>query len=179
LDSGFSVGTGFDNIVSTIEIQTDGKILVGGSFTTYNETSSTRIARLNADGTLDSGFSVGTGFNSTVNTIAIQTGGKILVGGGFTTYNGISSSRIARLGNDGFILVTDGDNAPDFVYPNHGFVGGFGGGSGGCLVGANSSSGGNGGKRGGSGGGGGAARNEFISGAGGNGGNGYVLVVCY
>jgi uncharacterized delta-60 repeat protein len=179
LDSGFSVGTGFDGTVTTIAIQTDGKILVGGAFSTYNGTSSPRIARLNADGTLDSGFSIGTSFNSTVYTIAIQADEKILVGGAFTTYNEIESRRIARLKNDGSISVTDGDDAPDFIYPNHGFVGGFGGGSGGSLASTNASSGGNGGKRGGSGGGGGAARNGFISGAGGNGGNGYVLVVCY
>jgi uncharacterized delta-60 repeat protein len=101
LDDGFNVGTGFQNTVNRIVVQSDGKILVGGGFTSYNGTSRNFIARLNSDGTLDSGFNVGTGFQNTVNTIVVQSDGKILVGGGFTSYNGTSINRIARLNSDG------------------------------------------------------------------------------
>ena len=94
---------GFDNIVTSIAMQSDGKILVVGDFTTYNGTTSTRIIRLNSDASIDTDFVVGTGFNNYVMSISIQSDGKILVGGGFTEYNGISSNRIIRLNSDGTI----------------------------------------------------------------------------
>jgi len=100
-DTGFTVGTGFNSTVWSIAVQSDGKILVGGEFTAYNGTGINRIARLNSDGSLDTGFSVGTGFNSTVRSIAVQSDGKILVGGQFTVYNGTGRNRIARLNSDG------------------------------------------------------------------------------
>jgi len=97
----FSIGTGFNNTVFFITTQSDGKILVGGSFTTYNGTTSNRIIRLNSDGSIDNTFNIGTGFNSTVETIQIQPDGKILVGGSFTSYNGTTINRFIRLNSDG------------------------------------------------------------------------------
>jgi uncharacterized delta-60 repeat protein len=99
----FITGTGFEfnSTVNAITLQPDGKILVGGDFTTYNGVVQYRITRLNSDGTLDTGFNSGAGFNSTVNAITLQPDGKILVGGEFTTYNGFTRGRIARLKADG------------------------------------------------------------------------------
>lgn len=97
LDASFDLGTGFDSQVRSITLQPDGKILVGGFFTAFNGTTQNRIARLNSDGTLDTSFNIGTGFNGPVHSIALQPDGKILVGGLFTKYNGTTQSRIARL----------------------------------------------------------------------------------
>lgn len=102
-DSSFDPGTGFDNNVRTIVIQNDGKILAGGSFTAFNGTGVSRIARLNADGTLDASFNQGSGFNANVNKIVIQSDGKILTGGIFTAFNGTVRNYIARLNADGSI----------------------------------------------------------------------------
>jgi uncharacterized delta-60 repeat protein len=98
-----AIGTGFNNRVATLAIQPDGKILVGGTFTTQNSLGSNRIARLNSDGTSDASFrtAIGTGFNSAVNAVALQADGKIVVGGIFSTFNGVTSNRIARLNSDG------------------------------------------------------------------------------
>jgi uncharacterized delta-60 repeat protein len=101
IDTGFTIGTGFNSDVFEIEIQSDGKILLCGIFTSYNGTTSNRIIRLNTDGTLDTGFNIGTGFNGTVRTIKIQSDGKILVGGTFTSYNGTTRNNIARLNTNG------------------------------------------------------------------------------
>jgi uncharacterized delta-60 repeat protein len=100
LDLSFT-NLGFSNPVKSIDIQSDGKILVGGDFVQYNSISRNKIARLNSDGTLDATFNPGTGFNSTVNSISIQPDGKIVVGGAFTTYNGVSRNYIARVNTDG------------------------------------------------------------------------------
>jgi uncharacterized delta-60 repeat protein len=106
LDSTFDVGVGFDNQVRAITIQPDGKILVGGNFTTYKGLTQTRIVRLNTDGSLDSTFDVGTGFNTLVLSLLTQSDGKILVGGNFSTYKGLTQNFIARLNIDGSLDST-------------------------------------------------------------------------
>ena len=111
-DGSFSIGDGFNNKVNSIVIQSDGKILVGGGFTTYNGISYNNIIRLNSDGSQDNTFSIGNGFNSKVYTIVIQSDGKILVGGVFDSYNGTSSNRIIRLNPDGSIGFADGFDGP-------------------------------------------------------------------
>jgi len=103
IDTSFDVGTGFINGTQTITIQPDGKILVGGTLISYKGITSNRIIRLNTDGSIDTSFDIGTGFNNTVFSITIQPDDKILVGGNFTTYKGITSNRIIRLNIDGSI----------------------------------------------------------------------------
>ncbi|WP_164891157.1 T9SS type A sorting domain-containing protein [Botryobacter ruber] len=101
-DASFNTGTGFDSIVWNVTLQPDGKILVGGIFTSYNGTACNRIARLNNDGSLDTSFDPGTGFDGgEVLAFALQPDNKILVGGGFTSFNGMARNRIARLNANG------------------------------------------------------------------------------
>ena len=101
-DNTFSIGTGFDSNVSCVKLQSDGKILIGGSFTSYSGISSTRIIRLNTNGTKDLTFTAST--NSTVETITIQSDGKILIGGGLITQvNSVNVNQICRLNSDGSI----------------------------------------------------------------------------
>jgi uncharacterized delta-60 repeat protein len=109
--------TGFDTGgVGPIAVQTDGKILVGGSFTTFNNVAQNRIIRLNTDGTKDATFNVGTGFDSNVIQILLQPDGKILVTGPFNSYNGVAKKKLIRLNQDGSIdssLITF--NSPDYA----------------------------------------------------------------
>lgn len=100
-DIGFGCGDGADDDIYSTALQSDGKIIIGGSFSSYNGFERNRIARLNADGTLDTTFQPGTGANSDINTIAIQSDGKIIIGGGFSTYNEVDINRIARLNANG------------------------------------------------------------------------------
>ena len=100
-DLTFNSGSGFDNSVNSIIIQNDGKIIVVGSFTNYNGQAENRIIRLNSDGTKDSSFITGVGFNNNVKTIKIQNDGKIYLGGDFTSYNGIAENRIVKLNSNG------------------------------------------------------------------------------
>lgn len=101
LDTGFIVGSGASGSVRALALQTDGKILIGGIFTSYNGTGRNRMARLNSDGSLDMTFDPGTGADAPVDTIAVQTDGKMIIGGSFTTYDGTPRARIARLNSDG------------------------------------------------------------------------------
>jgi len=84
--------------VRVVAVQPDGKILIGGDFTSVLGVARNRMARLNPDGTLDTAFNPNV--NSTVMAIAVQTDGKILVGGffnGASSIGGQSRNRIARL----------------------------------------------------------------------------------
>ena len=101
LDTTFTTGTSSNGTVRSIVLQPDNKILIGGAFTTYNAVARNRIARVNADGTLDTTFNVGTGASNTVASVALQTDGKVLIGGLFVTYNTVTRNRIARLNTDG------------------------------------------------------------------------------
>ena len=116
LDTAFqaNVGTGpLDSgspEVNSIVIQPDGKILIGGPFNSYNGTARGGIARLNADGSLDTSFqSSGSGVNGIVryvNRIVLQPDGKILIAGGFTSYAGVARAGVARLNSDGTLDTT-------------------------------------------------------------------------
>lgn len=108
-DSTLNIGTGFNNGVLAIAIQNDGKIVVGGQFTTFTGTTQNRLIRLNSNGTKDTTFSIGNGFNSvgnTVRAIAIQSDGKIIIGGSFSAYSGVTANRIVRLNTNGSVDST-------------------------------------------------------------------------
>ena len=100
-DEGGATGGGGFNRLEDIARQPDGKVIVVGEFTTFNGQSRNRIARLNADGTLDTSFNVGTGANGTVAAMLVQPDGKIIIGGYFTQYNGAARGLLARLNADG------------------------------------------------------------------------------
>jgi uncharacterized delta-60 repeat protein len=89
LDAGFNSPLAWGS-VNTIVQQSDGKIIVGGNF-------DKRILRLDSNGSVDTSFNVGIGFNTTVNSIVVMDDGKIIVGGNFTSYSWTTVNRIARL----------------------------------------------------------------------------------
>ncbi|MDQ3190457.1 MAG: hypothetical protein M3Q58_02590 [Bacteroidota bacterium] len=113
LDTTFNIGSGFNNSVTSLAIQSDGKIMIGGDFTTFNGSTRNRIARLNADGSLDTSFNPGTGFNNSTKSVIIQIDGKLIVVGGFSSFNGTSRNKIARLNTNG-ILDTSFDPGTGF-----------------------------------------------------------------
>jgi uncharacterized delta-60 repeat protein len=101
LDQSFTVGTGFNSLIYCVLEQPDGKVLVGGRFTSFNGNSANRLCRLNANGTIDPTFNIGTGFDETVYDMVLLPNGKIIVVGYFTAFNGISRNRIIGLNADG------------------------------------------------------------------------------
>ena len=110
VDNGFNMGAGADSTINAIAVQNDGKILIAGGFKSYNGISTNRLARLNADGTLDNSFNIGTGFSgsncsfnfpASVNAICLQSDGKIIVGGCFGSYNNVSINTLLRLNTNG------------------------------------------------------------------------------
>jgi uncharacterized delta-60 repeat protein len=117
-----SFAPGVDGAVSTIALQADGKILLGGVFThlggEFGDTPRNFIGRLNADGTVDMTFNPGANFR--VDSIAVQSDGKILVGGLFTGLGSGDGSiprfHIGRLNPNGIVDQDFIPGADDLVY---------------------------------------------------------------
>jgi uncharacterized delta-60 repeat protein len=89
---GLSLGS---SVVKATAIQPDGKILIGGSFSSVLTVPRNNMARLNTDGTVDLTFDPNA--NGPVNAIALQADGKILAGGVFTNIGGQTRLNMARL----------------------------------------------------------------------------------
>jgi uncharacterized delta-60 repeat protein/uncharacterized repeat protein (TIGR01451 family) len=108
VDSFFVTGSGANNAVYALALDATGKILVGGSFSSFNGTVPPRpaIVRLNTNGAVDLSFSTGAGPDNTVYAIAVQPDGKILIGGEFTAVDGQSRQRLARLNRNGTVDQT-------------------------------------------------------------------------
>jgi uncharacterized delta-60 repeat protein len=101
-DTSFSELSISGSVVGDIAVQTDGKILIGGSFGSVNGFDVQNIARVNSNGSLDGSFNTnGGGTNGTISKIVIQNDGKIFIGGAFTTYNSTARTNIAKLNADG------------------------------------------------------------------------------
>ncbi|NDF01213.1 MAG: hypothetical protein EB034_23550, partial [Verrucomicrobia bacterium] len=106
LDLSFAIGTGANDTVNALVVQPDGKVIIGGFFTNFNALSRGRLARLNANGSVDAGFDTSIGANNVVLTVALQPDGRSLVGGLFTSLNGTARNFIARLNPDGTVDST-------------------------------------------------------------------------
>jgi uncharacterized delta-60 repeat protein len=109
LDTTFVPGSSINAAVRSLALEPNGKVIIGGNFTKVGGVLRNCVARLNANGSLDTSFDPGTGagvpfYGSLhVNVVARQPDGKLLVGGDFSSFNGISRNRIARLNADGTV----------------------------------------------------------------------------
>ena len=77
------------------------KIIIGGDFSAYNTVPGNKIARLNPDGSLDQSFNVGSGADDFISSILVRSDRKILIGGGFTSFNGTVRYSLAQLDDNG------------------------------------------------------------------------------
>src|ERR1044071_5544898 len=106
LDAGFNpTFTGGFSAVYALAAQSDGKIIVGGSFTNVNGTPTTNLARLNVDGSLDPNFklaSIGAESGTPIlYALSVDGQGRVLAGGDFSSFNGAARSNFVRLNSDG------------------------------------------------------------------------------
>ena len=132
VDSTFTPGSGANDVITSIALQPDGKILIGGGFTQYNGVLRNRLARLQPNGSLDPTFDPGEGANRYVSFIGLQTDGKILIGGSFTSYDNVPRNSLARLHPNGALDTTFVPNSlsgwisHQFLLPNNQiFVSGY------------------------------------------------------
>ncbi|MES9972536.1 MAG: delta-60 repeat domain-containing protein, partial [Candidatus Thiodiazotropha sp.] len=107
IGTGFNKALGFNDSVTSITPAADGSgdLYLIGDFTTYDNTASKHIIRLNSDGSVDTAFALGSGFDGAIKSVSTATDGSgdLYVGGIFTSYNGIASNHIIRLNSDGTV----------------------------------------------------------------------------
>ncbi|HEY5909782.1 MAG TPA: hypothetical protein VJA21_04170 [Verrucomicrobiae bacterium] len=120
LDQTYQTNTaGVNGSVLCMALQPDLKVLLGGQFSSINNTSRTHLARLNVDGTLDTSFDNGAvsgGASPHVRTIAVQNDGRVLVGGQFSQIGSVALNNIARLSATGAVETFMTTGADDLVY---------------------------------------------------------------
>jgi uncharacterized delta-60 repeat protein len=119
LDTGFTSAR-FDGEIYDIKQQSNGKLIVVGYFenvgATYPYSKNKYIARLNTDGTVDSSFVSGNGFDALCNVCKILSDDSIVVGGDFSNYDDNSSLHLVKLSIDGAINTAFSGNIPEFNY---------------------------------------------------------------
>ena len=120
LDAGFNIngGTGPTHAVWAIAVLGDNKVLIGGDFAGYEDQTYANLARLNAvDGSVDTTFNPGSGVGGNVYALVVQPGDqKVLIGGDFTSYNGVARNYVARVSSTGVLETTfnaDAASSPD------------------------------------------------------------------
>jgi RHS repeat-associated protein/uncharacterized delta-60 repeat protein len=136
-DPGHGFASGVNDIVLSMALQNDNRIVIGGSFDRVNEITRNHVARLHADGVLDESFDPGTGANGDVKQVAVHritvganTEERVLVAGVFTEFNGQSRNRLVRLMPNGAIDslfspdVSDEINALAIDHENRILIGG-------------------------------------------------------
>jgi hypothetical protein len=83
---------------SKCEVQTDGKIVLAGLFSSYDGNPSMCLVRINTDGSYDNTLAVGsTGFNNTTIDVVVNSDNTMYVSGYFTSYNGTTCNGIVKL----------------------------------------------------------------------------------
>ncbi len=109
LDVSFNAGeilNGTEPGVVRAHLMSGGKHIIAGDFTSIGGVGRGNLARLNADGTLDQTFANGPGANGPIHALAFDPSGQLVIGGEFTTYDGVARGRIARLSTTGTLDLT-------------------------------------------------------------------------
>jgi uncharacterized delta-60 repeat protein len=99
VDRGFNPAVvradGLNGYIRSVTVQPDGNILIGGNFRFVNGLRRDGIARLHADGSLDTSFYPGVASDAYVSAIALQADGKV-VAAGYGDWNGIGWANVFR-----------------------------------------------------------------------------------
>jgi hypothetical protein len=115
----YGAGSGYDDIVFTIEAVADGW-LVGGRFTDYSGNTISRINYIQNTGKQLNGYRVfSSGFDGTILTLKLYPGNKVLAGGEFNDYDGVTNNYFANLYYTyDVVLIVDGKNGINDNYLN-------------------------------------------------------------
>lgn len=97
VDTSFNPATNGLESITSVAVQRDGKIVIGGSGFGFNTFVRGNVARLNQDGSADYSFNTGKGTNGEVRALKIQNGNKLLIGGSFFRFNGFPRRGLARV----------------------------------------------------------------------------------
>ncbi len=92
------------NLITTAAVQPDGKVIVSGDFSFVEEQPTTIVVRLLPNGSRDTSFDSTIGTNGTIEKIIVQSDGKIIFGGVFSSYRQQSlNAGLVRINTNGSI----------------------------------------------------------------------------
>ncbi|MDJ1500976.1 T9SS type A sorting domain-containing protein [Xanthocytophaga agilis] len=102
LDDTFNKKVGANGLyIQYVTLQGTDKILITGSFNSFNGKPFSKIAKLNMDGSVDDTFTPITSISGSISKAMVQADNKILIIGDFTSINNLPKKYIARLDKDG------------------------------------------------------------------------------
>lgn len=102
IDAAFNTGTGANATINDLELLPNGKVLVSGGFHMFNKEAAKSILLLNSDGSRDSSFNnITAGLDGSVMALTVLEDDKIIMYGGFNSYNGKTTESFMRLNSDG------------------------------------------------------------------------------
>ncbi|HNQ88226.1 MAG TPA: hypothetical protein PKM73_06410 [Verrucomicrobiota bacterium] len=101
LDTDFLARLPVDAVVFVLQVDGDGRYLVGGDFTEITGQACAHFVRINSDGTLDATFNPHTGPNDSVRSLLSMPGGRTLLAGDFTELGGLARKRLGCVRFDG------------------------------------------------------------------------------
>src|SRR5678815_494673 len=99
VDNAFEPGTGANDLVRAVAVQTNGAAVIGGAFTNVDGSTHRFVARLDASGDVDTNFNAAA--NALVTAVAVQGNGRIPLGGAFSQLNAVTRNRVGQLLADG------------------------------------------------------------------------------
>ncbi len=107
VDTTFNPPGGANGDVNNLDLQSDGKVVLGGDFTGLNgNTNYNRVGKLNSDGSLDTSFIQSAAINAAVIGLKAQSDGKVIVSGNFSLVGGITKLGFARFNSNGTLDST-------------------------------------------------------------------------
>ncbi len=105
LDQSFAPNSGADDgPINAMASAPGNQFIVAGNFTSFNGVPRGRVARVNANGSLDMSFNASA--DEAVSAVAVQPDGRVLIGGDFQSVNGQTRDYLARLNTDGSLDTT-------------------------------------------------------------------------
>jgi uncharacterized delta-60 repeat protein len=119
-----------DGPILNLAQQSSGKLIIGGQFQNVLGVARNRVARFNADMTLDTSFNFGAGPNGAVTQVTVQADDKVVLAGNFDSFNGTPCGYLVRLNADGPVDAAfnpGGSGADDRIFnlADNGGVGWF------------------------------------------------------
>jgi uncharacterized delta-60 repeat protein len=106
VDQSFRRNEESGKVIAHFNLLADGKILIIKGGFGYYSSSQVTVSRLNADGSPDATFAVGTGANGHINATALLPNGQLLIGGKFTTFDGQARQNLALINPNGSLAPT-------------------------------------------------------------------------
>lgn len=118
IDTSFATGSSTNLSPLCSAQQSNGQLLVGGSFLRYQNINVSKIFRMSIKGVLDTTFKAGT-ISGSISKILVLPNDQIMIAGSFTTINGKAVLRLARLQRDGTLDTTFNCNVAGTIRTLH------------------------------------------------------------